>query len=93
MKNYSLKLISAAAVACALGATVVFAQSDPNSIFDYTTQNSNNVPEIREMNYAAATAWLKSCAEGDVTADIPVILPRQGNRIRHGGVQKQYNHY
>jgi hypothetical protein len=54
---------------------------------------TNNVPEIREMNYAAATAWLKSCAEGDVTADIPVILPRQGNRIRHGGVQKQYNHY
>jgi hypothetical protein len=45
------------------------------------------------MNYAAATAWLKSCAEGDVTADIPVILPRQGNRIRRGGIPKQYNHY
>jgi hypothetical protein len=54
---------------------------------------TNNVPEVREMNYAAATAWLKQCAGGDVTADIPVKLPKQGSRLRHGGVQKQNNHY
>jgi hypothetical protein len=55
MKNYSLKLISAAAVACALGATVVFAQSDPNSIFDYTTQNSNNA--YSQGSYDAGTVY------------------------------------
>jgi hypothetical protein len=52
-----------------------------------------NIPQLRVDNYDAAIVWLKACARGTVTANIPLIKPKQGNRIRFGGNIKNENHY
>jgi len=52
--------------------------------------NPRNIPDLRKERYdgnnpqqnGGAIAWLKRCASGDVTADLPNILPEQGNSIR-----------
>jgi len=52
--------------------------------------NPRNIPDLRKERYdgnnpqqnGGAIAWLKRCASGDVTADLPNILPNQGNSIR-----------
>jgi hypothetical protein len=33
------------------------------------------------------------CAEGNVTPNLPLISPKQGNRIRYGGGIRQINSY
>lgn len=53
----------------------------------------NNIPQIRIDNYDAAILWLKACAKGTVTANIPVIQPKQGRRVRYGGPIKNQNSY
>ena len=42
-----------------------------------------------------ALGWLQSAAgEADaITADLPKLMPLQGNRTRHGGYPKTINHY
>jgi hypothetical protein len=52
-----------------------------------------NIPELRVKRYDDAKAWLKMCAEGAITPNLPLIQPRQGNRIRYGGNIKQINTY
>ena len=52
-----------------------------------------NIPELRVKRYDDAIAWLKMCAEGTITPNLPLIQPRQGNRIRYGGNIKQINSY
>jgi len=52
-----------------------------------------NIPEIWVKNYDDAICWLKKCANGDVTLDIPTIQPMQGRRIRFGGQPKLNNSY
>jgi len=54
--------------------------------------NPRNVPDLRKERYdgnnatqnGGAIAWLKRCASGDLTADLPSILPQQGVSIRWG---------
>jgi len=54
--------------------------------------NPRNVPVLRKERYdgnnamqnGGAIAWLKRVASGDITADLPNILPEQGNSIRWG---------
>lgn len=43
----------------------------------------------------SALGWLQSAAgEADaITADLPKLMPNQGNRIRYGGYPKTVNHY
>lgn len=53
----------------------------------------NNTPQLRIDNYDAAITWLKACARGTVTANVPVIQPKQGRRIRYGGNTKNINSY
>lgn len=53
----------------------------------------NNTPQLRIDNYDAAIAWLKACARGTVTANVPVIQPKQGRRVRYGGNIKNTNSY
>ena len=53
----------------------------------------NNTPQLRIDNYDAAILWLKACAKGTVTANVPVIQPKQGRRIRYGGNTKNVNSY
>lgn len=52
-----------------------------------------NVPELREKRYGAAMKWLNDAADGILTADIPLIQPRSGGRIRFGGNIKNVNSY
>jgi hypothetical protein len=54
-----------------------------------------NIPELRVKRYDDAIAWLKQCAKGEfITGGLPLLQPRQGMRIRHGGsLQKQNNNY
>lgn len=52
--------------------------------------NPRNVPDLRKERYdgnnpqqnGGAVAWLKRCASGDVTADLPNIVTQQGMSIR-----------
>ncbi len=53
----------------------------------------NNIPQLRIDNYDAAIVWLKACGKGTVTANVPLIQPKQGNRIRSGGNIKNENSY
>jgi signal peptidase I len=54
--------------------------------------NPRNVPDLRKERYdgnnatqnGGAIAWLKRVASGDLTADLPSILPQQGVSIRWG---------
>ena len=64
--------------------------------------NPRNVPDLRKERYdgnsptqsGGAIAFLKRVASGDVTADLPQILPQQGVSIRYGSaVAKQTNSY
>lgn len=64
--------------------------------------NPRNVPDLRKERYdgnsptqsGGAIAFLKRVASGDVTADLPQILPQQGMSIRYGSaVAKQTNSY
>jgi len=52
-----------------------------------------NIPELRVKRYDDSIAWLKMCAEGAITPNLPLIQPKQGNRIRYGGNIKQINTY
>lgn len=45
-----------------------------------------NIPDIRVKRYDDAKKWLKMAAVGDVTADLPMIQPKSGNRIRYGSL-------
>ena len=63
--------------------------------------NPRNVPELRNIRYdgnnatqnGGAIGWLKRVASGDVTADLPSILPEQGLSIRWGSNAKNTNVY
>ena len=54
--------------------------------------NPRNVPDLRKERYdgnnatqnGGAIAWLKRVSSGDITADLPQILPQQGMSIRWG---------
>jgi hypothetical protein len=52
-----------------------------------------NIPDLRVKRYDDAIAWLRMCAEGSVTPNLPLIKPKQGNRIRFGGYIRQINSY
>lgn len=52
-----------------------------------------NVPELRINRYDAAVDWLKMCAKGDVTPNLPVLQPKQGGRIRFGSQIRNINSY
>lgn len=53
----------------------------------------NNVPEARHNCWLSAMKNLKAMAEGDINAQLPIIQPSQGNKIRFGGKTKQLNDY
>lgn len=47
-----------------------------------------NTPQNRIDRYFAAISWLKMVARGEVTANLPLIQPEQGGRIRWGSYTK-----
>ena len=52
-----------------------------------------NIPELRIARYEAAIEWLKMCARGEVTPNLPLLQPKQGGRIRWGGQVRNINSY
>lgn len=51
-----------------------------------------NIPELRVKRYDEVIDWLKNAAQGKhITANLPKIQPKQGNRIRYGGNVKNIN--
>lgn len=52
-----------------------------------------NIPELRVKGYDDAVKWFIKAAEGKVTANLPVLQPKQGARVRSGGNVKQTNRY
>jgi len=52
-----------------------------------------NIPDLRVKRYDDAKSWLKAAGRGDITANLPVIQPLTGGRIRYGGNIKQINSY
>ncbi len=52
-----------------------------------------NIPDLRIKRYDDAVDWLKKCATGGVTPNIPLLKPNQGNRIAYGGNIKLGNSY
>jgi hypothetical protein len=55
----------------------------------------NNIPQIRKDNADYAIEWLKSASGRDsaITADIPLIQPNVGLRIRWGSKPRNINNY
>lgn len=51
----------------------------------------NNVSEARHNAWVKAQKNLKLMAGGDINAQLPIIQPEQGSRIRYGGNVKQIN--
>ena len=52
-----------------------------------------NIPELRMHRYDAAIKWCKMAGVGDITADLPLIQPKSGGRIRFGGNVRNQNTY
>lgn len=52
-----------------------------------------NIPDLRVKRYDDAIKWLKMAAKGDITPNLPMIKPEQGQRIRFGGGIKLINSY
>ncbi|MBC7383019.1 MAG: DUF1320 family protein [Bacteroidia bacterium] len=52
-----------------------------------------NIPELRQVKYDNAIAWLKMCAYGEITPALTKIDPTQGMRTRFGGNTKNINQY
>jgi hypothetical protein len=50
-----------------------------------------NVPEIRHNAWVAATDTMKKFAKGEITASLPLLQPKSGNRMRHGGNAREIN--
>lgn len=63
--------------------------------------NPRNIPELRMIRYdgnnalqtGGAIGWLKKVASGDITADLPQILPSQGVSIVYGSITKSTNNW
>lgn len=55
----------------------------------------NNIPQLRKDNYMYCLDWLKEAGgqNNAITADIPLLQPKQGGRIRWGSNTKNYNNY
>lgn len=52
-----------------------------------------NIPDLRVKRYDDACKWLKAVSRGEVTANLPLLAPKQGARIRFGGNIKNVNAY
>lgn len=52
-----------------------------------------NIPDLRMNRYNSAIEWLRMCAEGSVTPNLPLLQPKSGGRIRFGGNIKNINAY
>jgi len=55
----------------------------------------NNIPQLRKDNYTYCLDWLIQAGgqNNAITANIPLLQPKQGTRIRWGSNVKNYNNY
>ena len=52
-----------------------------------------NIPDLRKDRYTNAIQMLQAFARGEMTAKLPLIQPKSGQRIRYGGNVKMINSY
>jgi hypothetical protein len=52
-----------------------------------------NIQQTRKDQYEMAIDWLEKAGSGQVTADLPMIVPNQGSSIRWGSIAKNDNIY
>jgi hypothetical protein len=52
-----------------------------------------NIQQTRKDQYEMAIDWLDKAGSGKVTANLPLIVPEQGNSIRWGSITKADNLY
>ena len=52
-----------------------------------------DIPQHRIDAYDSAVCWLKMAGRGEITADLPLIVQDQGNRIRYGSNPRNINSY
>ena len=52
-----------------------------------------NIPDLRVHRYDNAIKWLKMAGRGEITPSLPLIQPKQGNRIRYASDVKMINTY
>jgi len=52
-----------------------------------------NIPELRQKNYELALEWLVNSNHGNITPNLSLKQPLQGNRISFGGNTKAINIY
>lgn len=52
-----------------------------------------NIPDLRVKAYDDACLWLKSCAKGSVSPNLPLLQPTTGLMFRWGSHVKQNNTY
>lgn len=52
-----------------------------------------NIPDLRKDRYTNAIQMLQAFARGEMTAKLPLIQPKSGQRIRYGGAIKNQNSY
>ncbi len=59
----------------------------------HSNLNPRNIPQLRTDRYQNAINWMKMVNAGDVTADLPEILPIQGYTILYGSNPKRPQFY
>jgi hypothetical protein len=52
-----------------------------------------NVPDLRRDRYINAVDMLRAYARGEMTAKLPLLQPKSGQRVRYGGNIKNINSY
>lgn len=53
----------------------------------------NNVPEVRHNAWVSAIKRLKDFANGDLSAELPILQPKKDTPVSHGGTVKQQNNW
>ncbi len=75
------------------GAQILQKVMDITIYYIHQRISPQNIPVSRVEGYRMAIQWLRDASRGEVTPNLPVRQPNQGNRIRYGGNVRNNNHY
>lgn len=57
----------------------------------YASISPQNIPDVRYKRYDKAVDWIHDAKSGEITPNIPLLQPDQGDPIRYGGNVKRNN--
>lgn len=75
------------------GAQILQKVMDITIFYIHQRISPQNIPNSRVDAYRMAIQWLRDASRGEVTPNLPLKQPNQGNRIRYGGNVRLNNHY